>query len=48
MAMSGKINDPAMVRAFKAEIASYINEALDHEKARRMQDVFITDHSHKS
>jgi hypothetical protein len=47
MALSGKINDPKMVRAFKAEIGGYINEALDHEKERRMQEVYITDHSHK-
>ena len=47
MAESGKINDPKMLRAFKREIGTYIQEALDHEKARRMKDVYITDHSHK-
>lgn len=44
MAASGTINDKRMLRSFTKEIGSYIAKALNHEKERRMEDVYITDH----
>ena len=44
MASSGKINDKRMLKSFNREIGNYIAKALNHEKERRMHDVYITDH----
>ena len=41
------IPNPKMERAHKQEIESYIENALQNEKARRMKDVYITDHQPK-
>ena len=47
LATSKNSTDPKLLARQKCELGKYIDGALGHEKARRMNDVYVTDHQPK-
>jgi len=45
LATAKNTTDPKLLAAHKKELGHYIGSALAHEKARRMNDIHITDHA---